>query len=222
MAERGAVSSAVAPGRLWLAATLPSPRRPTVLVVDDNPDVALVLRRYLESADLEVVAIDRGELAVERARELRPVAIALDVMMAGQDGWETLQQLKNHPQTHQIPVLVCSVLREPELARFLGAAALLPKPLTRPDLLGALARLGLVARPLEDGGAAGRLSPSAPSSASKQPRRQLIISPVVSPPGRASPISPAAGASAAAPRALTTTTGTSRSRSSARMASITA
>jgi CheY-like chemotaxis protein len=147
LAERGAVSSAVAAGQLRLSATLPSPGRPTVMVVDDNPDVALVLRRHLESAGLEVVALDRGELAVERARELRPVAIALDVMMAGQDGWETLQQLKNHPQTHQIPVLICSVLREPELARFLGAAALLPKPLTRSDLLAALARLGVAVRP---------------------------------------------------------------------------
>ena len=157
-----------------------------------------------------------------RARELRPAAIALDVMMAGQDGWETLQQLKNHPQTQAIPVLICSVLREPELARFLGAAALLPKPVTRPELLGALARLGVVPPSAAGpGGESGRLS-AAPSSASKQLRRQLIISPVEMPPGRASAIEPEAGRSAAAPRALTTITGTSQSRWSARIASMTA
>jgi CheY-like chemotaxis protein len=67
-------------------------------------------------------------------------------MMAGQDGWETLQLLKNHPDTHDIPVLICSVLPEHDLARFLGAAELLEKPVTRPALLAALARQGLPVR----------------------------------------------------------------------------
>ena len=122
---------------------LPTARRPVVVVVDDNPDVAAVLRRYIESAGLEVVTVDSGEVAVELAREIRPAAITLDVMMTGQDGWETLQQLKNYPATQEIPVLICSVLREEELARFLGAAELLLKPVSRADLLAALSRHGL-------------------------------------------------------------------------------
>jgi hypothetical protein len=61
-----------------------------------------------------------------------------------------------------------------------------------------------------------------PPRTSKQLRTQPIISPAVSPPGRARPTKPSAGASALAPRALTATTGTSRSRSSARIASSTA
>jgi CheY-like chemotaxis protein len=141
--EGGIVELSTGDEEVVLTARLPAVRRTCVLVVDDNPDVSMVLRRYLEGANFEVATLDRGELALERARELRPAAIVLDVMMVGQDGWETLQQLKNHPETQETPVLVCSVLREPELARFLGAADLLPKPVSSPELLGALARLGL-------------------------------------------------------------------------------
>lgn len=145
LAESEGGSVAERPGvDTLLSARLPVAKRSLVLVVDDNPDVALVLGRYLASVDVDVVRVDRGELALPRAGELRPAAIVLDVMMAGQDGWETLQQLKNHPETQAIPVLVCSVLREPELARFLGAAALVPKPVTRPELLAALEQIGLV------------------------------------------------------------------------------
>jgi CheY-like chemotaxis protein len=141
-AEGGAVE--LDPTGPSLVVRLPAARRTSVLVVDDNPDVTAVFRRYLESVGFEVVTTDRGDRAVAIAADLRPAAVTLDVMMAGQDGWETLQQLKNHPDTQAVPVLICSVLREAELARFLGAAELLPKPVTRPALLGALEQLGLL------------------------------------------------------------------------------
>jgi CheY-like chemotaxis protein len=123
--------------------SLRSTLRATILVIDDNPDIVAVFRRYLESAGLEVFEADNGADGFRIARGSRPAAITLDVMMASQDGWETLQLLKNHPETHEIPVLICSVLREHELARFLGATELLPKPVARPVLLAALARCGL-------------------------------------------------------------------------------
>jgi CheY-like chemotaxis protein len=122
---------------------LPAAARRRVLVIDDNVDVITVFRRYLESAGFDVVAADSGDEGFRLAKELHPQAITLDVMMASRDGWETLQLLKNDPETQDIPVLVCSVLREEGLARFLGAAALLPKPVTRSSLLSALARCGL-------------------------------------------------------------------------------
>ena len=134
-----------ADGSLVATVSLRSSRPPLVLVVDDNPDVSAVFRRYLETAGFAVVVARRGVDAVRMAQEALPVAITLDVMMATQDGWETLQQLKNHPTTHDIPVIICSVLREEGLARFLGAAALLPKPVTQPALLAALAGCNVLA-----------------------------------------------------------------------------
>jgi Amt family ammonium transporter len=122
---------------------LPPSRRPTVLVVDDNPEIRTVFRRYLESAGADVLTAQSGPEGFELAKEFQPAAVTLDVMMASQDGWETLQLLRNHPVTHDIPVIICSVLRDPELSRFLGAAALLPKPIRRSELLVALDRCGV-------------------------------------------------------------------------------
>lgn len=130
-------------GSVEVVAHLPALRQPMVLVVDDNPDVAAVFRRYLETAGLEVMTAYSGTEGFRLAREAQPAVITLDVMMAAQDGWETLQLLKNHPETQAIPVIICSVLRQEETALLLGAAELLPKPVTRPMLLAALARCGL-------------------------------------------------------------------------------
>ncbi len=61
-------------------------------------------------------------------------------MMPGVDGWEILARLRQHPLTGNLPVIVCTILPERELALALGAAGFLPKPVTRQALLGALRR----------------------------------------------------------------------------------
>ena len=68
-------------------------------------------------------------------------AILLDIMMPQRDGWTLLGQLREHPDTHAIPVIVCSILPQEQLALVLGAAAFLRKPVSRADLLRALAQL---------------------------------------------------------------------------------
>ncbi len=59
-------------------------------------------------------------------------------MMPEVDGWEILGQLEQHPLTHALPIIICSVLPERDLALMLGAATYLPKPVTRSTLLAAL------------------------------------------------------------------------------------
>jgi CheY-like chemotaxis protein len=70
--------------------------------------------------------------------EIRPTVIILDVLLPQEDGWELLMSLRADDRTRDIPVIVCSVLREPQLARSLGASAHLPKPVTQGALLEAL------------------------------------------------------------------------------------
>jgi Amt family ammonium transporter len=77
-------------------------------------------------------------------QELLPDVIVLDVMMPGMHGWEVLQRIRNHPQTAQIPVIICSVVNNPELAQALGASTFLPKPIRQEDVLTALGRVGVV------------------------------------------------------------------------------
>jgi len=118
----------------------------TVLVVDDNPDVVSLFRRYLRGEPYRVVQATSGEAAGLLAASLRPDVILLDVMLPAQDGWEVLQRLRDDPVTRFIPVVVCSVLPERDLALSLGVAEFLTKPVTRSTLLATLERCRSVQR----------------------------------------------------------------------------
>ena len=71
----------------------------TVLVVDDDPDVARFVEVNLRSAGYDVSVASDGEQAVERALELRPDLVLLDVMMPKLDGFEVAQRLRRDPRT---------------------------------------------------------------------------------------------------------------------------
>jgi len=113
----------------------------TVLVVDDNEDVLELFRSYLQPHRYRVVTVRSAREVLDIARETQPYAITLDLMMPGQDGWDVLQTLLNQPETRSIPVIVCTVLRQKELALSLGAAAFLAKPVSESALLSALESL---------------------------------------------------------------------------------
>jgi len=124
---------------------LPTESKKVLLVVEDNEAVIRAFRRYLAGYDYQVIGATTGAEALQLAREASPAAITLDVMMPSQDGWEILQALKNDPVTQHIPVLICSVLEDPELARSLGAVAYLRKPVAQADLVSALGGLSSTA-----------------------------------------------------------------------------
>jgi CheY-like chemotaxis protein len=136
------ISGAITRRADGLRAVLRLPTRlPTVvLVVDDNPDLVRLFQRFLAAIGGRVVSTNSGEEALRLAREHRPHLMLLDVMMPLQDGWEVLQQFKNHPEIGSLPIVVCSVLKEHDLALSLGADAFLPKPVSQGALLEAVAR----------------------------------------------------------------------------------
>jgi CheY-like chemotaxis protein len=119
---------------------LPTSGRMTLLVVDDNANLVALFKRYLGGHEVSVVGATDGEQALHLAAELQPQAITLDVMMPNQDGWEILQRLKSSPDTQHIPVIVCSVLNEPQLALAMGASDYLTKPVSQFELLDVLRR----------------------------------------------------------------------------------
>jgi CheY-like chemotaxis protein len=110
-----------------------------LLVVDDNAAFVDLFRRYLAGYNWQVVGATSGAEARRVIAETHPTAIALDVMMPKEDGWEFLMALKADVDTRNIPVVVCSVLNEPQLALTLGAAAYLVKPVAQQALLRTLA-----------------------------------------------------------------------------------
>jgi len=130
-----------------LALSLPRACQSVVLVVDDQEVAIRMFRRYLSRSNVRVIGIQEPDQVLPMARQWQPEAITLDVMMPTMDGWEILQALQADPETRHIPVIVCSVWDEPELAFSLGAADFLKKPITQKDLLGTLARLQLLGMP---------------------------------------------------------------------------
>jgi CheY-like chemotaxis protein len=120
---------------------LPTGPQRTVLVVDDNEDVLELFHRYLSCHNYYVFTAQNAPEALQLARRLHPYAITLDLMMPDQDGWDLLQTLLNQPETSQIPVIVCSVLPQKELALLLGAARFLQKPVSDQELVEALEAL---------------------------------------------------------------------------------
>ena len=119
---------------------LPIARR-TILVIDDNQDILALFERYLRANHYHVVTISEAGKALSLARQIRPYAITLDLMMPEQDGWDILQILRNHPEVESVPIIVCSVLKQKELALSLGATAFLEKPITEQSLLSVLGAL---------------------------------------------------------------------------------
>jgi CheY-like chemotaxis protein len=111
---------------------------PAVLIVDDNEGLLQLLEHYLTEQRIHVLVAGDGTSGLQAARQHHPAVIILDVMMPGLDGWELLQRLRVDPVTAANPVIVCSFIHDPELARSLGATLFLPKPVRRDEILAAL------------------------------------------------------------------------------------
>jgi len=112
-----------------------------ILAIDDDPQVISLYERYLEAAGYQVGALTDPSQAVQRAMELQPFAITLDIMMPGYDGWQVLNSLKSSRSTRDIPVVICSIVEEQERGFSLGAADYLVKPILEEDLVLSLDRL---------------------------------------------------------------------------------
>jgi len=119
----------------------PEPGRKLVLCIDDDEGVITLLRRYLSKQGYQVVGLTDSTIAVERARQLKPFAITLDVLMPNKDGWQVIQELKADPETSRIPVVMCTIVSEKERGLSLGASEYLIKPVLEQDLLATLDRL---------------------------------------------------------------------------------
>jgi len=118
--------------------TLPPLGQRTVLVIDDNADTLQLFRRYTAGSRYRLVTTRDPERALELAQEHSPQAIVLDVMMPRIDGWRLLGNLREHPGMRSIPILVCTIVPQQEMAIALGASGYLQKPVTRRQFLDAL------------------------------------------------------------------------------------
>ena len=111
--------------------------RTRVLLVDDYPDAREMYGQYLEFCGFEVIEAASGLEALERAVELSPDIILMDVSLPVMDGWEATRRLKADRRTANIPVVALTghaLAGMSEGARQVGCDAFVTKPCL-PDAL---------------------------------------------------------------------------------------
>jgi CheY-like chemotaxis protein len=150
-------------GRIWIDDTpsgdpalhlaLPVFRaQPTILAIDDDARASELYARYLEAAGYHVTSARNAAEAQEHLDRGMPDLVLLDVILPQEDGWAILARLRANAgegvpasyADHRIPVVVCSVIEQPELALALGANAVLNKPISPNELLAAVQELLLL------------------------------------------------------------------------------
>ncbi|HVO43669.1 MAG TPA: response regulator [Aggregatilineales bacterium] len=112
-----------------------APGASLVLVIDDEPIVRDLMTRRLGTEGFRVETAASGQEGLQRARELHPQVIILDVMMPGMDGWAVLTTLKADPELSPIPVVMMTMVTDRNLGFSLGASDYLTKPVDREQLI---------------------------------------------------------------------------------------
>jgi CheY-like chemotaxis protein len=109
-----------------------------ILIIDDDPAAQDLLTRHLAKEGFEITTAADGRSGLQLAKMIRPVAITLDVMMPGMDGWAVLTRLKADPELANIPVIMVTIVQDKNMGYALGATDYLTKPIERDRLTNVL------------------------------------------------------------------------------------
>ena len=118
-----------------------APGEPSLLVVDDDPRYATVLRDQARSCGFKVLVANRGAEALRLVREYKPTAISLDIFLPDMLGWSVLARLKQDSTTRHIPVQIVTVEEERHHSIERGAFSYLAKPASTESIDAALQRI---------------------------------------------------------------------------------
>jgi CheY-like chemotaxis protein len=125
----------------------PTEGAPLILVIDDDPAARELTERILVKEGYRVALAADGREGLRLARELKPLAITLDVLMPTMDGWAVLSAIKADPEIAGIPVIIVTVTSDRGLSQALGAADFLNKPIERERLVPILRKYDCIKRP---------------------------------------------------------------------------
>jgi signal transduction histidine kinase/CheY-like chemotaxis protein len=109
--------------------------RVPVLIVEDNRETLFIYEKYLKGTGFQVIPARTTRAARRLLKEIRPVAVVLDILLEGESTWELMDDLKHKQETRDIPVLVVTMVDNRHKAVALGADAFCAKPLERAWLL---------------------------------------------------------------------------------------
>ena len=92
-----------------------------VLLIDDDPDLSIMLRTLLRGQDFQIQAVFSGEEGIHASKENPPDVVILDILMPEMDGWEVCEHIR---EFSDVPILILSALGSPgSVARALDAGA---------------------------------------------------------------------------------------------------
>jgi HAMP domain-containing protein/CheY-like chemotaxis protein/signal transduction histidine kinase len=123
------------------------PDHAVLLIVEDDPHYARLLRDLSRDKGFKALVATRGAEALNLAREFRPMAVSLDVFLPDMLGWTVLNHLKQDPATRHIPVQMLTLDEDRHHGLARGAFAFITKPTTSEGLEAALARIKEYATP---------------------------------------------------------------------------
>lgn len=135
---KGTLTVSDDPGSFNALLKLPVSKQLTVLAIDDNRDILQLMQRYTSGTRYHLIGSRDPEQALNLVEKFSPQIIVLDVMMPQVDGWELLGRLRRHPRAAHIPIVVCTILAQEELALSLGVNQFIRKPILRENLLSVL------------------------------------------------------------------------------------
>ena len=115
-----------------------------ILIVDDSPTEVHVFKNMLMNNDIEVSVAKNGEEGIEKAIEIKPDCILMDVVMPGLNGFQTTRKLSKDPSTANIPIVIVTT-KDQETDRIWGlrqgAKDYLIKPAEESQLIGKIKAL---------------------------------------------------------------------------------
>jgi twitching motility two-component system response regulator PilH len=116
----------------------------TILIVDDSPTERHILTELLTGAGYQVTTADSGDEGIERAKQIKPDLVLMDVVMPGTNGFQATRALSRDPITKDIPVIMCTTKNQ-ETDKLWGmrqgAHDYVTKPIDAPALLAKIAAL---------------------------------------------------------------------------------
>jgi twitching motility two-component system response regulator PilH len=109
-----------------------------ILIIDDSPTEVHVFRNMLKNHDIEVSVAINGEEGIEKAIEIKPDCILMDVVMPGKNGFQATRDLSRNPATSAIPVIIITT-KDQETDKIWGmrqgARDYIVKPAVERDLI---------------------------------------------------------------------------------------
>lgn len=123
--------------------SLPEGEKPLVLIIEDNHQASQLLEQYLHEAGYQTEIARDGVEGFEKAKNLKPHLITLDMLLPVKDGWQVLKELKRHPICKKIPIVIVSITDEKKLGFSMGAVGYFVKPVNKEEFLETIKQIPL-------------------------------------------------------------------------------